>query len=116
MIQDMVRMVLRLAGQKTESPYSPEQLLRLRTEDMPPFPERLQVLLDQGQINQAENLLFEDTDFSDLRQLPMVVAVYQYLNTFSDTRLEASGFSREEIQEGLRDCACKFGIDRALLS
>ncbi len=114
MIQDMVRMVLRLTGQKMETPYTPEQLLSLRAGDMPLFPQRLQVLLDQGEINEAENRLFEEIDFSDLRQLPMALAFYQYLNTFSDPRLEASGFSREEIREGLRDCAVKFGIDEKL--
>ncbi len=116
MIQDMVRMLLRLTGQKTESPYSPEQLFRLNTEEIPPFPKRIQKLLEQEQFNEAENLLFEEIDFSDPRQLSTVLAFYQYLNGFSDDRLEAAGFPREEIQEGLRDCAVKFGIDEALLS
>ena len=70
MIQDMVRMVLRLAGQKTESPYSPEQLLRLRTEDMPPFPERLQVLLDQGQINRLKTCFLKIPIFQTFASSP----------------------------------------------
>ena len=75
---------------------------------------RLTALAEEGNINEAENLLFEELDFSDPGTLPIALAFYEHLNRFTDQELEARDYSREEIFEGLRDCAEQYGIDPQL--
>ena len=115
MIRDMGRMVARLLHLETENPYISQEVQKLEFADQPPMAERLKQLADQGEINRAEDLLFEELDFSNPQDFPAALDFYEHLNGFSDTRLEACGYSREEIFEGLRDCAENFGVDKNLL-
>lgn len=115
MIRDMVKMAAHLAGLGTD-PLSAPQLLEMHSVGKTPsLPEQLQSLADRGEINRAENLLFEELDFSDAKEFSAALAFYRYINEFSDEKLLAADYSREEILEGLRDCAVKFGIDDMLL-
>jgi hypothetical protein len=73
---------------------------------------RLRELLTAGNINAAEDALHSNlhdgkhgTDF-----LHITMWFYGELNKMTDEALEASGFSREEIYEGLRDAIGKSGI------
>ena len=77
--------------------------------------EELKALCGRGEINAAENLLFEELDFSDPGTLPIALAFYEHLNRFSDQELEARDYSREEIFEGVKDCAEQYGVDPQLL-
>lgn len=115
MIHDIGRMIAHLLGLETENPYAPQQQKLVEFGDGSPLLERLKQLADQGEINLAENMLFEDLDFSDPRAFYTALGFYEYLSGFSDARLELGGYSREEILEGLRDCAAKFGVDKSLL-
>ena len=76
---------------------------------------RLTALAEEGNINEAENLLFEELDFSDPGTLPIALAFYEHLNRFTDQELEARDYSREEIFEGVKDCAEQYGVDPQLL-
>lgn len=72
----------------------------------------LQTLLNmvaKGDINGAENLLFEYID-EEPRQALLDVAIrfYSNLNRLTDERLEACDYSREEIAEGLRAVEKRF--------
>ncbi len=116
MIHDMGRMLARLAGLETENPYAPELRVEVRFGDGGGLSQQLKELADRGEINLAENRLFEELDFSDIHELSLALGFYEYLSEFSDARLELCGYSREEILEGLQDCAAKFGIDRELLT
>ena len=69
----------------------------------------------RGELNAAENLLFEELDFSDPGTLPIALAFYEHLNRFTDQELEARDYSREEIFEGVKDCAEQYGVDPQLL-
>jgi hypothetical protein len=71
---------------------------------------RLVSLLEQGRINEAEDLLFEKMDTHNDRYLELALDFYARLNRFSDEELEQGGFSREEIGEGLKECAHAFGV------
>ena len=115
MIKDMVRMIAHLTGLPTEPLTAPQLRESLPAGKLPPLLEQLVELADRGQINEAENLLFEGLDFADKSQLSAALAFYQYINGFSDDRLAAADYSREEIAEGLKDCAERFGLDSALL-
>lgn len=75
----------------------------------------LLVLLSQGEINKAENLLFDKFNPDDNRQMMVAVDFYQRLNNMDNKFLEENNFSRKEIKEGLKDIASKAGITTYLL-
>lgn len=56
-----------------------------------------------GEINKAEDLLFEELE-KDCSKQNVQIAIYFYaeLAQFSDEYLESNNFSREEIAEGLQ--------------
>ena len=65
--------------------------------------------VDRGEVNEAENLLFEKTDWRDLRFLEVALDFYDRLNGWSEEELAACGYSHEEVEEGLREVAGRFG-------
>lgn len=67
-------------------------------------------LIDQGRINEAENLLHEELDCKDKRYMELALDFYERLNKFDDEFLEKNDFSREEIEQGLKAIAKEFGI------
>ena len=71
----------------------------------------LDQLIRAGNFDQAEDQLYEQSDWGDLRYLELGVAFYVHLNQRSDQELEAGNFTREEVGEGLRDLARKFGVE-----
>lgn len=115
MIRDMARMLAKLMNRETENPYVRQETAKIQIAGEPPLAQRLKQLADEGQINQAENILFDELDFSQPSHLYEALDFYKHLNGFSDARLELCGYSREEIFEGLRDCALEFGVDKSLL-
>ena len=72
---------------------------------------RLNLLLDNGQFNAAENLLFDAVEEELPGVLTLAVDVYARLNLLPDAVLLASNYSKEEILEGLLDVMDHFGID-----
>lgn len=72
--------------------------------------KELLVLLSEGKMNEAENLLFEKINPKDNRQMMVAIDFYQRLNDLDDEFLEKNNFSRKEIEEGLEDIAKKVGI------
>lgn len=70
----------------------------------------LKELVASGKIGQAEDLLFERMDTGDKRFLELALDFYKRLNDLNDEKLEAGGFTREEINEGLGDVLAAFGV------
>lgn len=70
---------------------------------------KLADLVNNGKINEAENILFEEIDINDKRYLELALDFYSKLNRLDENSLENSGFSRNEIEEGLKDVASIFG-------
>lgn len=66
--------------------------------------------LAAGDLGGGEDLLFEAAEVGGLECLEAGVDFYARLNQLSDVQLEAAGFEREEIQEGLRDLSERFGV------
>ena len=67
-------------------------------------------MADEGDINGAENELYEELDTEDKSYLEMALAFYMHLNQFDDGTLFEAGYSREEIVEGINTAAAQFGI------
>lgn len=75
---------------------------------------RIRQLLDEGNINTAENLLFDSFD----KKKPYFVAIglelYARISELTPEELEAADFSREEIQQGIGDMLKFYNIKIAI--
>lgn len=99
LIHEMVRAVLKLLlGKDTD--VKDELVLPEVTEDND-F-QVLILLVKQGKINEAQNQLFDKLFGDPERYFKIALLFYDYLNDLDDEYLEASGYSREEIAEGLK--------------
>jgi len=70
----------------------------------------LNKMLDDGNINDAEDMLFEKLDPNDTNYLLLAVDFYQRLNDKTDDELKLCGFSRDEIEDGLTEVTNIYGI------
>ena len=107
LIKEMVRAILKLLFNiDTESPTV--ELLENKEEQ-----ETLENLLDMvvaGEINEAENRLYDLTSNTDVNSLEIALLFYSYLNDKTDDFLEVNNFSRDEIKLGLENVAASFGL------
>lgn len=74
----------------------------------------LQRMIDSGQINAAEEKLFDligSTTWDDRQKAALVLSFYDYLNRKDDAFLTAADFSREEIISGLEDAMKTVGME-----
>lgn len=72
---------------------------------------RLNRLVLEGQIGKAEDMLFDALDEDGGGEYRLAaVEFYAFLQKLSDEKLEAGGFSREEILEGLQELRDRYGI------
>lgn len=120
MIKDMIRVLLVFSGKDLPSVYDDEGLdnmllSNVRSRQLP-LKDRLQNLVDSREINEAENLLFEELDKGVSSDFLLALWFYSKVNRLDNESLALSNYSRQEIQEGILDCADKFGIDPALMS
>lgn len=67
-------------------------------------------MIDEGLINEAENIIFEILEKGNKTDLQIALQFYSYLNDKSDLFLEKHNFSREEILSGLRDVMAQYGV------
>ena len=71
--------------------------------------EALLDMIDEGAINEAENIIFELAE--DNANLEMILLFYSYLNDKSDTFLLENHFSRKELQTDLKNILSQYGLD-----
>ena len=68
-----------------------------------------------GDFGGAEDLLFESLSAdASPETLAAAIAFYRRLNGLRDAALEAGGFTREEILEGLEEIKSMFGVETDL--
>ena len=107
LVKEMVRAILKLLFDiDTESPT--EELLEEQEEKE--ILDKLLLLVDNGNINQAENELYELLAEESRTNLKIALLFYSYLNEKNDTFLEEHNFSREEVEEGLRTVVSQYGL------
>jgi hypothetical protein len=68
-------------------------------------------LLKEGDINGAEDALFEGIDPDDRSIYEVGLDFYDRLNQLTDKELSQLDFSREEIRDGLTDWSEEYGCD-----
>ncbi|MDE7366642.1 MAG: hypothetical protein K2N24_04735 [Lachnospiraceae bacterium] len=107
LIRELIRAILKLCFNiDTEAP-GPDLL---ESEEEQNILNSLFDKIDQGNINDAENELFELTSNDDGQKLKMALLFYSYLNDKDDAFLEEHHFSREEIQQGVQDWVNLYNI------
>lgn len=72
---------------------------------------RLKLLAKEGKINEAENLLSDLLDGTDREGFKLALLFYDHINTFEEEQLDAAGYSREEIDEGILSAAKLYGYE-----
>lgn len=72
--------------------------------------QRLTGLLQEGRLNEAENLLFFELDETDPNMLAAAVSFYRQANALSDQELEAQDFTRAELWDGLGEVMERYGL------
>ena len=66
-------------------------------------------MIDNGQINEAENLMLDDIDYSDKKELAAALLFYQYLSEKKKDFLQDHDYSDEEILYGAKQILQKAG-------
>ena len=69
----------------------------------------LLAMIDNGQINEAENLMLDDLDYSDKKELATALLFYQYLSEKKEDFLQDHDYSDEEILDGAKQVLQKAG-------
>lgn len=96
----LVQFVARVVFKKDTVSYDIEDEAHLTDTDE--LYKKLQTLLKEGKICEAEDLLFENRSDSD-QYLALALHFYQTLSKMSDDELEQHNFSRQEVYDGLKE-------------
>lgn len=108
LIKEMVRAILKLLFNiDTESP----TVELLENKEEKETLENLLGMVDVGEINEAENKLYDLINVTDINSLEVALLFYSYLNDKTDDFLEANDFSRDEIKLGMENVADSFGLN-----
>lgn len=67
--------------------------------------------IDDGNINGAENEISKMTDNTTKDNLLAGIIFYSYLNEKDDDYLESHDFSREEVEDGIKNLLVKYGLE-----
>ena len=108
LIKEMVRAILKLLFNiDTESP----TIELLENKEEKETLENLIGMVDAGEINEAENRLYDLISATDMNSMEVAILFYSYLNDKTDDFLEANDFSRDEIKLGMENVADNFGLN-----
>lgn len=108
LIKEMVRAVLNLLFHIDTESQLEEQL---KDTEQKTVLEELLNRADEGDINGAENRLYELVTDRKAESLQMALLFYSHLNDKDDDFLKAHDYSREEIKEGLKAIMSDYGLD-----
>lgn len=108
MIKDLTKSIAHLILGKTEIEYELPSENEYSKVDY--LYVKLIELVNLGQINEAEDLLFDEINPSDMKQFEMAMSFYLYLNDFGDDFLEKNDYSRDEIKEGIKATCKEYGV------
>lgn len=104
MIHDLVRLALKLLFNIDEE--KAKEIIE-ENEEQTQLYNKLKDLIDLGNINQAENLLYDSADSDS--GLMVGILIYDYMNQLDDEYLQKCNFSRQEIRDGLEDFVKEYG-------
>ena len=106
-IKEMVRVLFSLMlGKQYQSVELPEEN---KYEVSGKALEELKNMVNEGFINEAENILLESIDHTQKREVLAAILFYQYISEKDIDFLEAHNYSKEEALDGIRRLAEKQG-------
>lgn len=108
-ISDLVRAIARLVLKKNDIDYELPADEAADTEIDRVY-RKLKNMVDEGDINGAENALSDELDTGSNEYLEMALTFYMYLNQLPDAELYEADYSREEIVDGINSVCGEFGI------
>lgn len=97
-VHEVVRMLIRLIFNKDidrdeELKVSPEMLEKYK---------KLTAMIDDGEINEAENMLIDGLEADNRAYFELALLFYEKLNEKSEDFLETHDYSQEEILDGVK--------------
>lgn len=72
---------------------------------------KLKYLVDNYNVNQAENFLYKSIDINNIEDFKLALLFYQYVNDKDNEFLKKSNYTREEIEQGIKDISKKYGYE-----
>ncbi len=108
LIKEMVRTILKLLF-NIDSETVSINLIEDKSRREPA--EKLLNLIEEGRINEAENMLYELIEDRSMNSLMTGLIFYSTLNEKTDEYLITNGFSRQEVEAGLKNLAAEFGVE-----
>jgi len=72
--------------------------------------EKLLDMVDNGNINEAENQIYDMTSDNSMANLKVALLFYSYLNDKDDEFLQKHDFCRDEIKSGVTELASRYGL------
>jgi len=106
-IEIIARYVANLVFNKREVRYEYESSEMLSETDR--LHLTLDMLVREGKIGEAEDLLFENLQMTD-KYIELATDFYQTLNRMTDRELEEADFSRDEVYDGYIDILTRLGV------
>ncbi len=107
LIKEMIRAILKLLFHiDTDNPI--EELLE--DKESQNTLEKLLDMVDNGNINEAENQIYDMTSDNNMANLEVALLFYSYLNEKDDEFLQKHGFCRDEIKSGVEELASRYGL------
>ncbi len=106
-IKEMVRVLFSLMlGKQYKSVELPEES---KYEVSGKALEEFKKMVNDGFINEAENILLESIDYTSKREILAALLFYQYIGEKDIDFLEAHNYTKEEALDGIRRLAEKQG-------
>ena len=107
LIREMIRAVLKLIFRIDAESLTEEML---EDSEVKAALDGLLDMVDEGKINEAENVVYEITEDGGYENLETALLFYSYLNEKPDEFLEENNFSRDEVKEGLMEIISRYGL------
>lgn len=107
LIKEMIRAILKLLfNVDTENPI--ENLLE--DKESQNTLDKLLDMVDNGDINGAENQIYDITSDKNMANLEVALLFYSYLNDKDDEFLQKHDFYRDEIKSGVKELVSRYGL------
>ncbi len=107
LIKEMIRAILKLLFNiDTDNPI--ENLLK--DKESQDTLEKLLDMVDNGNINKAENQIYDMTSDNNMANLEVALLFYSYLNDKDDEFLQKHGFCRDEIKSGVKELVSRYEL------
>lgn len=109
MIKGETAALARIIFRKTSPQYElPEENKYTAADDLY---ARLMRMADAGEINKAENMLYQEMDQGDQTYLEMGIGFYEHINEYEDEFLTKHDYTRAEISEGIKQLLGEYDMD-----